>query len=304
MAAKNNDKNKKGLGRGLSALLGDYAENSIVPADSPSRVRVGSIAKVPLEAIETNPWQPRTSFEEEALQELSDSIRKQGLIQPITVRDMGNGKYQLISGERRVRASKMAGLTMIAAYVRTADDLQMMEMALVENLQREDLNPIEVAVSLQRLQEECGITQEDVAEKVGKSRSAVTNYLRLLKLGMPVQQALCDHRLSMGHARSLVVVEDAAEQQKLLDEILKQGLSVRQVEDRVRQLQQAATAQEKPKTALKVELPSHVKEAGRRLSGRLQTAVEIHRSLKGKGSLTIRFKSDEDFARIMKLLQE
>lgn len=301
MAAKNEQ--KKGLGRGLSALLGDFPDSGLVGQESPVRIKAGVIAKIPLEAIETNPWQPRNTFEEEALKELAESIRNQGLIQPITVRDIGNGKYQLISGERRVRASKMAGLTMIPAYVRTADDIQMMEMALVENLQREDLNPIEIALSLQRLQEECGLTQEHLAERVGKSRSAVTNYMRLLRLEKSVQQALCDQRLSMGHARALVVVEDAAMQQRLLDEILAQGLSVRQVEERVRMLQ-AAEAPPQTKPVLKTELPAYVKEAGKRLSGRLRTTVEIHRSLKGKGSLTIRFKSDEDFTRIMKLLQE
>ncbi|MBR4339254.1 MAG: ParB/RepB/Spo0J family partition protein [Bacteroidales bacterium] len=294
--------NRTGLGRGLSALLGDYTENSIVPQDSPSRIKAGSISKIPLDAIETNPWQPRNSFEEEALAELAASIKKQGLIQPVAVRDMGDGRYQLISGERRVRACRMAGLTMVTAYVRTADDLQMMEMALVENIQREDLNPIEIAVSLQRLLDECRITQEDLADKVGKSRSAVTNYLRLLKLGLPVQEALRDQRITMGHARALVPVDDAALQQRLLDEILEKGLSVRQVEERMRALQQEAVrAAARP---VKTELPSAHRDACERLSSQLKTKVEVSRNLKGRGSLTIRFRSDEEFERIMSLLQE
>ena len=289
------------MGRGLSALLGDYAETGIVPQDSPSRIKAGSISKIPLEAIETNPWQPRNRFEEEALAELAASIKRQGLIQPVAVRDLGNGRYQLISGERRVRACKLAGLTMVTAYVRTADDVQMMEMALVENIQREDLNPIEIAVSLQRLLEECRLTQEDLADKVGKSRSAVTNYLRLLKLSLPVQEALRDQRITMGHARALVPVEDAALQQRLLEEILEKGLSVRQVEERMRVLQQEAVTTPVVRP-VKMELPSAHREAGEQLSSLLKAKVEISRNLKGRGSLTIRFRSDEEFARIMALL--
>lgn len=296
--------NRTGLGRGLSALLGEYADGTVVPSDSPSRVKTGSICKIPLDAIDTNPWQPRDTFDEEALAELSASIKKQGLIQPITVRDMGNGRYQLISGERRVRACRMAGLTMVTAYVRTADDMQMMEMALVENIQRTDLNPIEIAVSLQRLMSECGITQEDLAEKVGKSRSAVANYLRLLKLTLPVQQALRDQRISMGHARALVPAEDAAMQQRLLDEILEKSLTVRQVEERMRDLQREATENAIPKKKVKTDVPPLFKAAGRELSARLQAKVEITRNIKGRGSLVIRFRSDDEFERIMALLQE
>lgn len=295
--------NRTGLGRGLSALLGDYAENSIVPQDSPSRVRVGNISKIPLDSIDTNPWQPRDRFEEEALAELAESIKRQGLIQPVAVREAEGGRYQLISGERRVRACRMAGLTMVTAYVRTADDLQMMEMALVENIQREDLNPIEIAVSLQRLSDECQITQEDLADRVGKSRSAVTNYLRLLKLCLPVQEALRDQRITMGHARALVSAANEEQQQRILAEIIEKGLTVRQVEERMRLLQQEDSAAEKqPKNTVKVELPESFKEAGQRLSSRLQAKVEISRNLKGKGSLTIRFRSDEEFGRIMELL--
>ena len=291
------------MGRGLSALLGDYGENSLLPQDSPSRIKVGSISKIPLDSIDTNPWQPRNRFEEEALAELSESIRTQGLIQPIAVRDMGNGRYQLISGERRVRACRMAGITQVTAYVRTADDLQMMEMALVENIQREDLNPIEIAYSLQRLSEEFGITQDALAEKVGKSRSVITNYLRLLKLSLPVQEALRDRRITMGHARALVAAEDSETQQRLLDEILERELTVRDVEERMRSLQQdkEKKAAEKP---VKVELPPLFKAAGRQLASRLQAKVDISRNLKGRGSLTIRFKSDEEFERIMALLQD
>lgn len=296
--------NKTGLGRGLSALLGDFPDSTVVPQNSPSRIKAGSVTKIPLDAIETNPWQPRNTFESEALAELAASIKRQGLIQPIAVRDMGDGKYQLISGERRVRASKLAGLTMITAYVRTADDIQMMEMALTENLQRSDLNPIEIALSLKRMQDECQVTQEDLAERVGKSRSAVTNYMRLLKLATPVQEALCNHSLSMGHARALVVLEDASLQQKVLEEILSQGLSVRQVEDKVREMLQPVEEKPVAKPAVKVELPQHYKDAGRQLSTFLQAPVDIQRDLRGRGKVTIKFKSDEEFQRILALLQE
>ncbi len=291
---------KPALGRGLSALLGEVPDVGVVSQDSPSRIKVGTISKIALDDIETNPWQPRNSFEEEALAELSESIRKQGLIQPVTVRVMENGKYQLISGERRLRASKMAGLTMITAYVRTADDMQMMEMALMENIQREDLNPIEIALSLHRLQDECKITQEDLAVRVSKSRSAVTNYLRLLKLSAPVQAALCRNEITMGHARALLALEDGEQQESLMQEIISKELSVRQVEDRVRQIQQPETE----KTAkVKVVLPMHYEDARQRLSDHLQSPVEIKRDLRGRGSVTIKFKSDEEFERILSLMQ-
>ncbi|MBO4402772.1 MAG: ParB/RepB/Spo0J family partition protein [Bacteroidales bacterium] len=295
-------KEKKGLGRGLDALLGNSFDvgNVVVNPDSPSRIKTGSISKIPLESIDTNPWQPRNAFEEEALQQLSESIREHGLIQPVTVRQLENGRYQLISGERRVRASKLAGLTQITAYVRTADDMQMLEMALIENIQRQDLNPMEIALSLQRLQDECQITQEDLAVRVSKSRSAVTNYLRLLKLSEPVQQALCMQQISMGHARALVVAEPE-QQQHLLKEIMEKDLSVRQTEDLLRQWQQKA-AETAPKA--KVRLPQAYQDAKKQLAGKFQTVVKIQRDAQGKGHLTFSFKSDEELDRLLSLLQK
>lgn len=293
-------KEKKGLGRGLDALLGNtFNVGDVVASDSPSRIKTGNISKIPLDAIDTNPWQPRNSFEEEALQQLAESIKTHGLIQPVTVRLLDNGRYQLISGERRVRASKLAGLSHITAYVRTADDMQMLEMALIENIQRQDLNPIEVALSLQRLQDECQITQENLAARVSKSRSAVTNYLRLLKLSEPVQKALCLQQISMGHARALIV-EEGDKQQLLLKEILDKDLSVRQTEELVRQWQQKKN--ETPK--VKVRLPQVYQEVKKELAGKYQTTVKIQRNAQGKGHLSFSFKSDEDLERILSLLQE
>ena len=295
-------KEKKGLGRGLDALLGDSFNvgSGVVNPNSPSRIKSGNITRIPLDAIDTNPWQPRNSFEEEALRQLSASIKEHGLIQPITVRQLDNGRYQLISGERRVRASKLAGLTQITAYVRTADDMQMLEMALIENIQRQDLNPIEIALSLQRLQDECQITQEDLAARVSKSRSAVTNYLRLLKLSEPVQMALCGQQITMGHARALVVATPE-QQQALLDEIVAKELSVRETEDLLRRWQQKQT--EPAPAKAKARLPQTYQEAKKVLAGKYQTVVKIQRDAQGKGHLTFSFKSDEELDRILSLLK-
>ena len=223
-------KNDKPLGRGLGALLG----GAEIPTGASAHYAVGNNSMIKLESIEVNPFQPRTQFDEQALNELAQSIKTYGLIQPVTVRPIENGKYQLISGERRFRAAKMAGLTEIPAYVRTVDDVQSVQMALVENIQRSDLNAIEVALCYQLLIDECHLKQEELSDKLGKDRSTISNYLRLLKLASETQIAVRDKKISMGHARALVVVEDEELQNKIVREIIRDGLSVRQTETLVK----------------------------------------------------------------------
>ena len=224
---------KNALGRGLGALLEDSAKGSV--ALSTDGNRAGSINEIALENIQVNPFQPRTHFDREALEELAESIKVQGIIQPITVRKLAENEYQLISGERRFQASKMAGLEAIPAYVRTADDQQMLEMALIENIQRENLNAIEVALSYQRLLSECDLKQEELGERVGKNRTTVNNYLRLLKLPPDVQVGLRDKKISMGHARAIINVEDVDKQLHIFQKIVNEDLSVRKVEQLVRE---------------------------------------------------------------------
>ncbi|MBK8874588.1 MAG: ParB/RepB/Spo0J family partition protein [Bacteroidetes bacterium] len=212
---------KSALGKGLSALLSNDATDITSKSEIASAPAIaGSVANIAIDKIETNPFQPRTDFEETALRELSESIRQQGIIQPITVRKMGYDKYQIISGERRFRASKLAGLEIIPAYVRIANDQAMLEMALVENIQRENLNPIEIGISYKRLVDECNLSQEQLAEKVGKDRSTVTNYMRLLRLPPKIQAAIRDGQLSMGHARAIINVDDIGMQLKIYDDII------------------------------------------------------------------------------------
>lgn len=291
---------QKGLGRGLSALLGNIPpDESVVSFDSPSRFKTSDFSIIALDCIETNPWQPRNAFEETALTELMESIKQHGIIQPITLRKIASGNYQLISGERRVRAARMAGMTHIPAYIRTASDMQLIEMALIENIQREDLNPIEIALSLQRLLDECSMTQENLALRVAKSRSVVTNYLRLLKLGVKVQQAVCNNIISMGHARAMVIIEDEEQQEKFLQKIIDNKLNVRQVEDMLRKWQQ-----QKSEKQIKIGLPKHMQLMKQSLTENLKTKIDIKYNLKGKGSLIIRFKSDEDLNRILSFIQK
>jgi len=291
---------QKGLGRGLSALLGTIPpDESVVGFDSPSRIKSSEFNMIDINCIQTNPFQPRNEFEEIALIELMESIKLHGIIQPITVRKINKDTYQLISGERRMRASQMAGLTSIPAYIRTATDLQLIEMALIENIQREDLNLIEIAISLQRLLDECNITQENLAYRVAKSRSVVTNYLRLLRLGPEVQKAVCHSQITLGHARALVVIEDENLQEELLNKIITQKLSVRQVEDILRKIQQNTT--NKP---IRIGLPKHLQLMKQSLTENLQTKIDIKYNLKGKGSLIIQFKSDEELNRILSLIHK
>lgn len=289
-------KNDKPLGRGLGSLLG----GAEIPVRANNSYAVGNNSFIKLDSIEVNPYQPRTHFDEQALQELSQSIRTYGLIQPITVRPIENGKYQLISGERRFRAAKLAGLTEIPAFVRTVDDVQSVQMALVENIQRSDLNAIEVALCYQLLIDECHLKQEELSDKLGKDRSTISNYLRLLKLASETQIAVRDKKISMGHARALVVVEDEELQNKIVREIIRDGLSVRQTETLVKKY--LSDSQNK-KNKVKITLSDEVRSFQSDFSKKLQTKVKIKKDISGKGTLVIPFESDTELKRIMGLLQ-
>ena len=290
---------KRGLGRGLDAIL-QSPETDITSSDISGNYVAGAVAELNIDFIEANPFQPRTDFDETALNELAESIKIQGVIQPVTVRKMGRDKYQLISGERRLRASKMAGLKTIPVFIRVANDEQMLEMALIENTHREGLNAIEIALSYQRLIEECNITQEQLSEKVGKDRSTVTNFLRLLKLPPEVQVALRDGFISMSQARAIINIEDKAKQLVILNEIIDKDLSVRQVEELVRSLNTKNIKTKKQKDVLPEAFIFTVDS----LSKSLNTKVKINRNSKGKGSLTIDFKNDEDFERLIALINK
>jgi ParB family chromosome partitioning protein len=298
---------KTGLGRGLSALLDDtdsvHTSKQELPKaneTNPSPAQGNGIGEINLNDIETNPYQPRTEFDQVALNELSQSIKTQGLIQPITVRKLSNNKYQLISGERRLRASKLAGLTKIAAYVRHADDQQMLEMALIENIQRENLNAIEVALSFQRMLEECNLKQEQLGERVGKNRSTVTNYLRLLKLPPVIQISIRDQKITMGHARALVNVEEPEKQLFIHQEIIDKGLSVRKVEELVRSInsfQYKNKADKKP-----ISDSFEYKKLQNDLASKFATKVKLKVGENGKGAIEIPFVSADDLSRILELL--
>lgn len=291
---------KTGLGKGLSALLDDNETvNSPKPAveNVPATPQVGSISHIRITDIETNPYQPRTEFDQVALNELADSIKVQGLIQPITVRKNGN-KYQLISGERRFRASKLAGLTEIPAYIRTADNQQMLEMALIENIQRENLNAIEVALSFQQMIDECNLKAEQLGERVGKNRTTVSNYLRLLKLPPVIQASIRDNKISMGHARALISVEDEAKQLFIHQEIIDKGLSVRKVEDLVRGINQVQI-----KVPTKTEAVSfEYQKLQNDLASKFATNVKLKVKDNGKGAIEIPFVNNDDLNRILELL--
>lgn len=290
---------RRGLGRGLDAIL-QSPETDITSSDISGNYVAGAVAELNIDFIEANPFQPRADFDENALNELAESIKVQGVIQPVTVRKMGRDKYQLISGERRLRASKLAGLKTIPVYIRVANDEQMLEMALIENTHREGLNAIEVALSYQRLIEECNITQEQLSEKVGKDRSTVTNFLRLLKLPPEVQVALRDGFISMSQARSIINIDDKTKQLIILKEIIDKDLSVRQVEELVRSLNTKNVKTKKQKDVLPEAFLYKIDS----LSKTLNTKIKVNRNSKGKGSLTINFKNDEDFERLVSIINK
>jgi ParB family chromosome partitioning protein len=285
------------LGRGLGSLLG----NSELPIATDSFLRVSSDANamIRLDSIEVNEEQPRKAFDESRLQELALSIHSFGIIQPITVRPVQNGKYQIISGERRYRAAMLAGLHEVPAFVRTVDEVNALQMALVENIQRENLNAIEIALTYQRLLNECDLSHEELSLKVGKERATVTNYLRLLRLTKEAQVAIVEKNISMAHARTLVAVEDIELQKKILKDIIKQQLSVRETEAIVKKY----TAEAKPaKTKVKVTLPDDVMSFSRTLSDKLKSKVSIQKDIAGKGKISILFNSNEELKNIINTL--
>ncbi len=299
-------KKRVGLGRGLGALLQDSDSvngtsnaKPAVPVERPQRLeQISSMNEISVDLIETNPYQPRTHFDEEALNELADSIRVQGIIQPITVRQLAPNKYQLISGERRLQASKRAGLKTIPAYIRTADDQQMLEMALIENIQRENLNAIEIALSYQRLITECSLKQEELGDRVGKNRTTVNNYIRLLKLPDVIQVALRDNKISMGHARAIINIDNREQQLSIFNKIIAEEWSVRKVEEAVRELSNANLL------ASGVEAKGGgVKQEIRSLQFRLQayfgSKVTVKADDKGKGEIKIPFSSQEELDKIL-----
>ncbi|WP_242918305.1 ParB/RepB/Spo0J family partition protein [Pontibacter liquoris] len=293
-------KRKGGLGRGLNSLLeGNKYTGKI---DSETLNTVNTIADIAIEQIQTNPYQPRTHFDQAALEELAESIKIQGIIQPITVRRLDENSYQLISGERRYQASKIAGLTVIPAYIRKADDQQMLEMALIENIQRENLNAIEIALSYQRLLTECSLKQEELGDRVGKKRTTVTNYLRLLKLPPDIQIALRDNVITMGHARALINIDTVEKQLDVFKEVVARELSVRKVEELVRNLQ---NANKKPDMQQKLSFNKYdeeLKGVETKLSSQFGTKILVKANNDGKGEIKIPFVSVEELNRILEIL--
>ena len=294
---------KQALGRGLSALLKESNADINSAQDKNADKVVGSIVEIEINAIEVNPFQPRSYFNEEALRELASSIKELGVIQPITVRKLEGNKFQLVSGERRFRASKLIGSKTIPAYIRIANDQEMLEMALVENIQRKDLDPIEVALSYQRLIDEIDLTQEEMSQRVGKKRSTITNYLRLLKLDPIIQTGMRDGFLSMGHGRALINVENSEDQLNIYEKILQEKLSVRQTEQLVKSLKEE-TPELKPTKKPKVELPKFINKGLKTFSEYFGHKIDIKLSGNDKGKIMIPFHSEEDFNRIKKLLDK
>ncbi|MEQ8688767.1 MAG: ParB/RepB/Spo0J family partition protein [Imperialibacter sp.] len=294
-------KRRNALGRGLGALLDDNTNTSEKLSGSGAGT-ANSIGEIPVAHIEVNPFQPRTEFNKEALAELSESIKVQGIIQPITVRQLSKNQFQLISGERRLQASKLAGLESIPAYIRTADDQQMLEMALIENIQRENLNSIEIALSYQRLISECNLKQEELGDRVGKNRTTVTNYLRLLKLPPDIQIALRDGRLSMGHARAIIGIDNPATQLSIFKKIISEDLSVRKVESLVREYTQKAPESPNLNKTANPSLSPEVKNLQNKLSSHFGTRISLKADEKNKGEIRIPFVSTEDLNRILEIL--
>lgn len=303
-------KQQRGLGKGIGALLGGDNEfapfrqpvgyvNKEVVGQRPSQ-DTSDILRIPVDMIEPNPYQPRMNFDQEALDELADSIRTLGLIQPITVRRQAEGRYQIISGERRFRACRLAGMDMIPAYIRDTNDQGMLEMAIVENIQRENLDPIEVAMSYQRLIEECSLTQEQMAVRVGKKRASVANYLRLLKLPAKIQHDLKVGLLSVGHAKVLLGIEDLKLQEYLCDLVIKDDMSVRQLEEKIKKL----TAQKSTELQEEQELPEDYFKVLEIVGKYFENNISLKRSGNGKGTMTIHFGSDEEVRKFLKALED
>jgi len=299
-------KKRGSLGRGLSAILGNTSIETTAQAKQENTPVVGKTHEILLVEIETNPFQPRTEFKQEKLHELASSIEQLGIIQPITVRKLKENKYQLISGERRFRASKIAGLDKIPAFVRIANDQEMLEMALVENIQRENLNPIEIALSYQRLIEEVKLTQEQCSERVGKNRTTVTNFLRLLKLPSEIQKGLSDGKISTGHARALITVKNKESQLNIFHDIVANGYSVRDVEQLVKDFVDSDYKRTSKNKAANTPqpLPFQHQKMVHDLSRNLEKEIELKRNKKGKGKLIIPFNNDEDLAKIFEIINK
>src|SRR5690554_643429 len=290
---------KPALGRGLSALLENDNTDITQKKDDTVSKTAGSVAEIAIKNIEANPFQPRTKFEEEELQELAQSIKELGIIQPVTVRKLGYDKYQLISGERRYRASQIAGLESIPAYVRIANDQSMLEMALVENIQRSNLNAIEVSISYQRLIEECNLTQEELSQRVGKKRSTISNYLRLLKLPAEIQEGIKEKKISMGHARALINIEDPKEQIEVFQNILENTLSVRKAEEIAKSKKEGKS---KSHSSAVLPLTLMDKKLKSRLTDHFNVKVKFKRKDEDKGRIVIPFTSDEELEKILKTI--
>ncbi len=288
---------KSPLGKGLEALI-DNSKFETKPVEE--AISTGAVAEIDIKDIELNPFQPREDFNEESLKELTESIKQHGIIQPITVRKLKNGKFQLISGERRLRSSKDAGLKKIIAFVRKADDTAMLEMALIENIQREDLNAVEIAVSYQRLIDECNLTQDQLATKVSKNRTTVTNYLRLLKLPAEIQSGIQNKLITQGHAKALITIEDAKKQVSVYEKIISEKLSVRETENIIREIN--FPVKKDLKKPAKNNLPETYLTFKKDLSEVFNSNVNIKRNNAGRGSISISFTSDEEFNKIKKLL--
>ena len=302
------NKKKGGLGRGLSALLTDdkaSADKEI--SKTAVSNQAGVVLYVPLSQVEVNPFQPRSTFEEESLQELSESIKIHGVIQPITVRKIEGNRYQLIAGERRLRASKIAGKGEIPAYVRAASDQESIEIALIENIQREDLNPLEIAINYKRLMDECDLTQDKLAERLSKNRSTVTNFIRLLKLPPDIQAALRDNKITMGHAKALLAIDHLPTLLSTFKETVAKGLSVRQTEDLVRSVNDVTIKPPSAEKAANIRASENdifLRKITDKISSTLGTRVSIIRTKEGKGEITIKFYNDTDLERLVDLLTD
>jgi ParB family transcriptional regulator, chromosome partitioning protein len=281
------------LGRGLGALIEDPETEAALKRS------VAGGTEIDIDLVESNPFQPRSVFDQEALEELASSIREMGVIQPITVRETEKGRYQLITGERRLKASRIAGLARIPAYVRTANDQGMLEMALVENIQREDLNAVDIAISYQRLVEECSLTQEDLSLRVGKKRATVSNYLRLLKLPAEIQVGIRDNKITMGHARALVTIDDPKDQLRLFYQVIEKELSVRKAEELARKLEQDLIRKGREQQAVPKEVAQPYDSLKNQLAEFFKTNILFQRSNNGKGKIVIPFRSDDELERII-----